>query len=209
MEKTFTAMAALSMLCAVQAFAAFQYNKTTPSKGSNNVIEGYFSFTSNTEIAIQALEGYIGTHGGETDAPVAEAIEWGYYNMETPGTLVAAKPDGLLGTFASGDQIGIYVKDANGQAYTSTDTRVAGYFFDTVEYHSSNQGANAHAGDDIFCIFNGNSFHPNGNSTSWLPSHYEYTIVATEAKGQPLPGTLLSIAAATAAIVAFRRRKRV
>ncbi len=191
------------LLAAAQVSAAYQYNGPADYGRSG----GYFTFTGagKTYLAFQSAGvrtesfffGVLADPIAGLD-PAAGFTDWGYYSIDDPGRLVSAQADGRIGAFDADDAIGIWLRDEDGDVYTSTDTRIDDRIF-----------GGSGRDDGKFCIYDQDGFvcDPLG----LLPaSHYEYSLMVTGffPSGQPLPGILASLLVSCGCGMAFMRRRR-
>ncbi|MGE4301676.1 MAG: hypothetical protein AB7F40_08750 [Victivallaceae bacterium] len=191
------------LLAEVPAFAAYQYNG--PADYGNSGV--YFTFTGagKTYLAFQSVgvrtESFF--FGLFSDPIVgldstAGFTDWGYYSMAAPGMLVSAAADGYIGAFDSEDAIGIWLRNADGTVYTSTNTKLADRIF----------GGSGQS-DGKFCIYDQDGF--TCDPLGLLPaSHYEYSLMTlgNPPAGQPLPGILAGLVVSCGCGMALMRRRR-
>ena len=102
-------------LLSLNLFAAFQYQVSGYGGG-------YFSFDGTTSLKMDRP----GVHKGLDYLFVKNSLvlgdnSWGYYLL-SDRKLVHVQADGFLGTFSSGDKIGIWIANESGEIFTSTNT---------------------------------------------------------------------------------------
>ncbi len=172
-------------LLSLNLFAAFQYQVSGYGGG-------YFSFDGTTSLKMDRS----GVHKGLDYLFVKNSLvlgdnSWGYYLL-SDRKLVHVQADGFLGTFSSGDKIGIWIANESGEIFTSTNTGNQDYTF----------GKSGSSGDD-FCLYQGSA------GIFLTPSHWEYQLSETAApSGQPLPGVLASLLIGGGVAYLARRRKK-
>ena len=172
-------------LLSLNLFAAFQYQVSGYGGG-------YFSFDGTTSLKMDRP----GVHKGLDYLFVKNSLvlgdnSWGYYLL-SDWKLVHVQADGFLGTFSSGDKIGIWIANESGEIFTSTNTGNQDYTF----------GKSGSSGDD-FCLYQGSA------GIFLTPSHWEYQLSETAApSGQPLPGVLASLLIGCGVAYLARRRKK-
>lgn len=191
--KKFT-LTLLALLGGVSAFAAFQY--TQVGTGENSYPLGTFHFTSDQywRITVSGQPGF-GSVAGITDM--------GYYNVNNKVLVSAGGNKDLLGNFKSGDEIGLWLRDGNGNLFTSSDIGIgtaSGAVFDGgrgIQIFYTNEFGNA---NDAY----------NFQITSMAGASSD--LASPAPSGQPLPGviaTLLLGGGAAAAAAVRKRRKSV
>ena len=182
----------MSMLCCcVSTFAAYQYN----TKGNQVSL----SFDSTTTVAFD-----VGRSGKDKDHENfidrgEGVVDYGWYNLETGAT--GSFANGASATFSENDRIGLYVKDSNGNIYTSTKS-VKNTSLGTdliwgksdvktgdIAIYGGNKGSN---GTHEYYVFKVNTANANGKTPS----------------GQPLPGIIATLLVGSGTLVYLKKRKK-
>ena len=191
MRKKITLLSVVCFIAALSADAAYQYN----NKGN----QGWLTFDSATTVAFD-----LGTSGKDKDhenfIDRGEGIaDYGWYNLETGET--GSFANGANATFSENDRVGFYVKDNEGNIYTSTrrvqnsnlgsdliwgkSSMVDG----AIALYGGNKGSN---GTHEYYVFKVNNANANGKTPS----------------GQPLPGIIATLVVGGGAIVYLKKRKK-
>ena len=181
------------MLCfSVSLTAAYQY-KT----GGNGA---WLTFDSNTTVAFDLSrsgkdkdqENYIDRGNGIAD--------YGWYNLDTGAT--GSFSEGMPATFNENDRIGLYVKDNEGNSFTSTKKATntelgtdvswgkADEIDGSIAIYGGNKGSN---GTHEYYVFKVNTANASGKTPS----------------GQPLPGIIATLVVGGGAVVYLKKRKKI
>ena len=186
--KKFLLIAAVCSL-AVSAMGAYQYEK----KGN----EGWLTFDETTTIGFD-----LGRSGKDKDHENfidrgEGVVDYGWYNLDTGAT--GSFDNGMSATFSATDRIGLYVKDSNGNVYTSTkapnsadEHAIWGKADDvdgSIALYGGNKGSNGTHEYYVFKVSTANT----GNKT---PS------------GQPLPGIIATLVLGGGTALYLKKRKK-
>ena len=177
--------------CGVQLMAAYQY------KVKDN--QGMVTFDSETTLAFDVdRSGKEKNHENFIDRGNGVA-DFGWYNIETGET--GSFSNGLSATFSENDSIGFYVKDNNGQVFTSTKLGKDINIGDDVIWGKSKiiDGMLGIGGGDMgsngtkeFYVFKINTANASGQTPS----------------GQPLPGIVATLLLGGGTLVYLKKRKK-
>ena len=183
--------ALMFFVCGVQLMAAYQY------KVEAN--QGWVTFDSETTLAFDVdRSGKEKNHENFIDRGNGVA-DFGWYNIETGET--GSFSNGLSATFSENDSIGFYVKDNNGQVFTSTKLDKDIKIGDNVIWGKSkiidgmlgigggNMGSN---GTKEFYVFKINTANASGQTPS----------------GQPLPGIIATLLLGGGTLAYLKKRKK-
>lgn len=183
----------VSLLMSFAAFsvmAAYQYEK----KGN----QGWLTFDSETTVAFDLTRsGKDKDHENFIDRGEGVA-DYGWYNLETGET--GSFDNGLSATFTADDRIGFYVKDNEGNVFTTTKSvsnaalgenivwgKVAKV--DDISVYGGNKGSN---GTHEYYVFKVNTANANGKTPS----------------GQPLPGIIATLLVGGGTLAYLKKRKK-
>ena len=182
----------LSMLCCcVSTFAAYQYN----TKGNQVSL----SFDSSTTVAFD-----LGRSGKDKDHENfidrgGDVADYGWYNLETGE--IGSFANGATAKFSENDRIGLYVKDNEGNIYTSTKSvgnsslgsdliwGKANVIEESIAIYGGDKGSN---GTHEYYVFKVNTANANGKTPS----------------GQPLPGIIATLLVGSGTLVYLKKRKK-
>ncbi len=201
----------LFLLCVSACVFAYEYNGGTFQYHSDNVSgtsNGYVTFTGATNLYFTETQIFTGTvtkgKNTYTDS-MPSIVSWGAYKTDSPTSLITAGKNGFVGTFSASDTLGIWMRSAEGNIYTSTATGVSGQTFAKGAWHQYSETSPIN-----FCLYDDVTFNVPGSSFNYTASHFEYTLGSGDAplSGQPLPGVLASILVGGAGLWAVRRRSR-
>ena len=174
------------MALSMQAFAAYQYN--------TNGNQTYLTFDSNTSLSLDVTRsGKTNDHENFIDKGEG-IVDYGWYNLNTNES--GSFKDGASFTFTENDKISVWVKDTQGNTYSST--KEPSEFIwgksDTndgiLKVYGGNKGSN---GSHEYYVFSVKTVNPNNGST---PS------------GQPLPGILGTLLVGGTGIWYLKNRKK-
>ena len=182
----------LVVLCFnVSLFAAYQYN----TKGN----QGWLTFDSSTTVAFDlSRSGKDKEHENFIDRGEGVA-DYGWYNLKTGET--GSFVNGSSATFSESDRIGLYVKDSNGQVYTSTKS-----------VGNSNLGGEVIWGksrvvDGSIAVFGGN-MGSNGTHEYYVFQVNTVNASGKTPSGQPLPGIIATLVVGGGTLVYLKKRKK-
>ena len=177
---------------AISAMAAYQYE----TKGN----QGWLTFDSETTVAFD-----LGRSGKDKDhenfIDRGEGVaDYGWYNLDTKesGSFV----DGMSATFNEGDRIGFYVKDNEGNIFTSTKSAKVPDLGNNLVW------GKADAVDGSLNLYGGNK----GSNGSH--EYYVFKINTANASktqtpsGQPLPGIIATLIVGGGALAYMKKRKK-
>lgn len=180
----------LLVLSTVSAMAAYQYE----TKGN----EGWLTFDSETTISFGLTRsGKDKDHENFVDRGNGVA-DYGWYNMETGES--GSFAHGATATFNENDKIGLYVKDNEGNVFTSSKkAEINGMEGDIVwgkvdksdeiALYGGNKGSN---GTHEYYVFKVNTVDANNKTPS----------------GQPLPGIIATLLVGGVSLVYLKKRKK-
>ena len=180
----------VAVFAALPMMAAYQYN----TKGN----QGWLTFDADTTVAfVLSRSGKDKDHENFIDRGNGVA-DYGWYNMDTGAT--GSFANGLTATFSADDSIGLYVKDNDGNIFTTTKDAKADIEGDIVWGKSSlvdgslalyggNKGSN---GTHEYYVFQVNTANANGKTPS----------------GQPLPGIIATLVVGGGTILYLKKRKK-
>ena len=177
--------------CSFSLMAAYQYE----TKGN----QGWLTFDSATTVSFE-----LGRSGKDKDhenfIDRGEGIvDYGWYNLETGAT--GSFLNGASATFSETDSIGLYVKDSQGNIYTTTkkvknddlgENLIWGHsklVDGEVALYGGNNGSN---GTHEYYVFKVSTANANGKTPS----------------GQPLPGIIATLVIGGGAVVYLKKRKK-
>ena len=181
------------MVCfCVSLMAAYQYE----TKGN----QAYLVFDSTTTVAFDlSRSGKDNDHENYIDRGNGIA-DYGWYNIETGET--GSFSEGMPATFNENDKIGLYVKDNEGNIYTSTKKSTntelgkdviwgkADEVEGSIAIYGGNKGSN---GTHEYYVFKVNTANASGKTPS----------------GQPLPGIIATLVVGGGAVVYLKKRKKI
>jgi hypothetical protein len=179
----------------VSVMAAYQYN----TKGN----QLWLTFDSSTTVAFDvSRSGKTNDHENFIDRGEGIA-DYGWYNLETGTT--GSFLNGASATFSTTDRVGLYVKDANGNVYTSTKPGKQGDIPSSlgkdilwgksnevdgsIALYGGNKGSN---GSHEYYVFKVNTVNTNNKAPS----------------GQPLPGIIATLVLGGGTLVYLKKRKK-
>ena len=181
----------VAFLLALPVMAAYQYQ----SKGN----QGWVTFDSNMTLSFDlSRSGKDKDHENFIDRGEG-VVDYGWYNMETGET--GSFLNGAEATFRENDKIGLYVKDNQGQVFTTTKSvNNANLGNDVVWGHSGlvdgalalyggNKGSN---GTHEYYVFQVSTNNTNGKTPS----------------GQPLPGIVATLLVGGGTVLYLKKRKK-
>ena len=191
MKMRFVALFAFSLF-ALPLMAAYQYE----TKGN----QGWLTFDSDTTLSFD-----LGRSGKDKDHENfidrgEGVVDYGWYNMDTGAT--GSFLNGATATFSENDRIGLYVKDNEGQVFTTTKSVINSNLGEDIVWGKSSlvDGSLALYGGDkgsngtheyyVFQVSTGN------NTNGKTPS------------GQPLPGIIATLLVGGGTIVYLKKRKK-
>ena len=175
---------------AMPVMAAYQYN--------SNGNQGWLTFDSDTTLAFDlSRSGKDKDHENFIDRGEGVA-DYGWYNMDTGSS--GSFANGATATFSENDRIGLYVKDSNGNIYSSTKSAKADLGGEIVwgkadvvdgalALYGSNKGSN---GTHEYYVFQVNTGNANGKTPS----------------GQPLPGIIATLVVGGGTLLYIKKRKK-
>ena len=180
-----TLILTLCLFC-LQAFSAYQYN--------TNGNQSWITFDSTTDLYFSVeRSGKTNDHQNFIDEGNGIS-DWGWYNLNTNES--GSFKDGLSHSFTENDKIALWVKDSNGNTYSSTKEPS-----DFIWGKSDTK-------NDIFKVYGGNK----GSDGS----HEYYVFKLTTApgnnttpSGQPLPGIIATLLVGGVGIYYLKNRKRI
>ena len=190
MKKCFL-ISLLAGLVSFSAMAAYQYEAT----GN----QGWLVFDSETTVAFDlARGGKDKDHENFIDRGEGIA-DYGWYNLENGET--GSFANGASATFSENDRVGFYVKDNEGNIYTSTK-----------KVTNSNLGSDLIWGkssmvDGAIALYGGNK---GSNGTH---EYYVFSVNTANANnktpsGQPLPGIIATLVVGGGALFYLKKRKK-
>jgi hypothetical protein len=179
----------------ISLMAAYQYN----TKGN----QLWLTFDSSTTVAFDvSRSGKTNDHENFIDRGEGIA-DYGWYNLETGTT--GSFLNGASATFSTTDRVGLYVKDANGNVYTSTKPGKQGDIPSSlgkdilwgksnevdgsIALYGGNKGSN---GSHEYYVFKVNTVNTNNKAPS----------------GQPLPGIIATLVLGGGTLVYLKKRKK-
>ena len=180
----------LFTLCSISTLtAAYQYE----TKGN----QLWLTFDSSTTVAFDlGRSGKDKDHNNFIDRGEG-VVDYGWYNLDTNAT--GSFDNGMSATFSETDRIGLYVKDSNGNVYTSTkapnsadEHAIWGKADDvdgSIALYGGNKGSNGTHEYYVFKVSTANT----GNKT---PS------------GQPLPGIIATLVLGGGTALYLKKRKK-
>ena len=179
----------------VSLMAAYQYN----TKGN----QLWLTFDSSTTVAFDvSRSGKTNDHENFIDRGEGIA-DYGWYNLETGTT--GSFLNGASATFSTTDRVGLYVKDANGNVYTSTKPGKQGdipsSLGDDILWGKSNEV------DGSIALYGGNK-GSNGSHEYYV---FKVNTANTNNKapsGQPLPGIIATLVLGGGTLVYLKKRKK-
>ena len=182
----------LFLLCGMSSLmAAYQYN----IKGN----QGWLTFDSATTVSFDlSRSGKDNDHENFIDRGEGIA-DYGWYNMDTGAT--GSFLNGSSATFSESDRIGFYIKDNQGQVFTSTKSvEIAALGNDIVWGKSS-------VVDGALAVYGGNK---GSNGTH---EYYVFQVSTANANGktpsgQPLPGIIATLVIGGGTVVYLKKRKK-
>ena len=179
----------------ISLMAAYQYN----TKGN----QLWLTFDSSTTVAFDvSRSGKTNDHENFIDRGEG-IVDYGWYNLETGTT--GSFLNGASATFSTTDRVGLYVKDANGNVYTSTKPGKQGDIPSSlgkdilwgksnevdgsIALYGGNKGSN---GSHEYYVFKVNTVNTNNKAPS----------------GQPLPGIIATLVLGGGTLVYLKKRKK-
>ena len=181
----------LFLLCSsVSLMAAYQYE----TKGN----QGWLTFDSETTISFGLTRsGKDKDHENFVDRGNGVA-DYGWYNMETGES--GSFANGATATFNENDKIGLYVKDNEGNVFSSTKKAdingMEGDIVwgktdksDEIALYGGNKGSN---GTHEYYVFKVNTVNANNKTPS----------------GQPLPGIIATLLVGGGTVIYLKKRKK-
>ena len=183
----------LAMLCGFgSVMAAYQYE----TQGNQVTL----TFDSSTTLAFDlGRSGKDNDHENFIDRGEG-VVDYGWYNLETGE--IGSFANGASATFTEKDKIGLYVKDSNGNIYTSTKSVTnstlgsdliwgkANVIEESIAIYGGDKGSN---GTHEYYVFKVNTANANGKTPS----------------GQPLPGIIATLLVGGGTIVYLKKRKKI
>jgi hypothetical protein len=182
------------MALMASAMAAYQFN----TKGN----QGWLTFDSKTTVAFD-----LGRSGKDKDHENfidrgEGVVDYGWYNLETGES--GSFANGAAATFNENDRIGLYVKDNNGEVFTSTKSVGKADLGKNVSWGKSDLV------DGAIAVYGGNK---GSNGTH---EHYVFQINAANAaagnsktpSGQPLPGIIATLLVGGGTLIYLKKRKK-
>lgn len=177
--------------CTLSLMAAYQYN----TQGN----QGWLTFDSSTTVSFDlSRSGKDNDHENFIDRGEGIA-DYGWYNLENGET--GSFANGASATFSENDRVGFYVKDNEGNIYTSTK-----------KVTNSNLGSDLIWGkssmvDGAIALYGGNK---GSNGTH---EYYVFSVNTANANnktpsGQPLPGIIATLVVGGGALVYLKKRKK-
>ena len=177
--------------CTLSLMAAYQYN--------TNGNQGWLTFDSSTTVSFDlSRSGKDKDHENFIDRGEGIA-DYGWYNLENGET--GSFANGASATFSENDRVGFYVKDNEGNIYTSTK-----------KVTNSNLGSDLIWGkssmvDGAIALYGGNK---GSNGTH---EYYVFSVNTANANnktpsGQPLPGIIATLVVGGGALVYLKKRKK-
>ena len=177
--------------CTLSLMAAYQYN----TQGN----QGWLTFDSSTTVSFDlSRSGKDNDHENFIDRGEGIA-DYGWYNLENGET--GSFANGASATFSENDRVGFYVKDNEGNIYTSTKTVT-----------NSNLGSDLIWGkssmvDGAIALYGGDK---GSNGTH---EYYVFSVNTANANnktpsGQPLPGIIATLVVGGGALVYLKKRKK-
>ena len=179
------------LLATLPGMAAYQYN----TKGN----QGWFTFDSDTTLAFDvSRSGKDKDHENFIDRGEGIA-DYGWYNIDTGAS--GSFKNGNVAEFTENDRIGLYVKDSQGNIYTTTkkvknddlgENLIWGHsklVDGEVALYGGNNGSN---GTHEYYVFKVSTANANGKTPS----------------GQPLPGIIATLVIGGGAVVYLKKRKK-
>ena len=177
--------------CTLSLMAAYQYN----TQGN----QGWLTFDSSTTVSFDlSRSGKDNDHENFIDRGEGIA-DYGWYNLENGET--GSFANGASATFSENDRVGFYVKDNEGNIYTSTQ-----------KVQNSNLGSDLIWGkssmvDGAIALYGGNK---GSNGTH---EYYVFSVNTANANnktpsGQPLPGIIATLVVGGGALVYLKKRKK-
>lgn len=171
-------------LFCVQLFSAYQYN--------TNGNQTWLTFDSSTSLSLEVYRsGKTNDHENFIDN--GEGIsDYGWYNLNTNES--GSFKDGTSFTFNENDKISLWVKDVQGNTYSSTKN-TSNFIWGKSDIK-----------DDVFKVYGGNK-GSNGSHEYYV---FKVTTVSTSDKtpsGQPLPGIIATLIVGGAGITYLKKRK--
>ena len=188
--KKFLLIAAVCSL-AVSAMGAYQYEK------KDN--QGWLTFDSQTTVAFDlARSGKDKDHENFIDRGEGVA-DYGWYNLETGET--GSFLDGASATFNENDRIGFYVKDNDGNVFTTTRKVRIPALGDDVTWGKINKS------EDDITVYGGNK-GSNGTHEYYIFKVSTANANGKSPSGQPLPGIIATLIIGGGAAVYLKKRKK-
>ena len=181
----------LFLLCNVSLMAAYQYN----TQGN----QSWLTFDASTTVSFEASRsGKDKDHENFIDRGEG-IVDYGWYNLETGAT--GSFLNGASATFSETDSIGLYVKDSQGNIYTTTkkvENDALGK--DLIWGHSK-------LIDGEVALYGGN------NGSNGTHEYYVFKVSTANANGktpsgQPLPGIIATLVIGGGAVVYLKKRKK-
>ena len=171
-------------LFCVQLFSAYQYN----TKGNQT----WLTFDSATNLYFDvSRSGKTNDHENFIDKGEGIA-DWGWYNLNTNES--GSFKDGTSFTFNENDKISLWVKDVQGNTYSSTKN-TSNFIWGKSDIK-----------DDVFKVYGGNK----GSNGSH--EYYVFKVTTAPSKnespsGQPLPGIIATLIVGGVGITYLKKRK--
>ena len=177
--------------CSFSLMAAYQYN----TKGN----QGWLTFDSATTVSFE-----VGRSGKDNDhenfIDRGEGIaDYGWYNLVTGET--GSFANGASATFNENDRVGLYVKDSEGQIFTTTKSVKNDDLGKNLIWGKSDEK------DGAISLYGGNK---GSNGTH---EYYVFQVSTANANGktpsgQPLPGIIATLIIGGGAAVYLKKRKK-
>ena len=181
----------VAVFAALPIMAAYQYN----TKGN----QGWLTFDADTTVALDlSRSGKDKDHENFIDRGNGVA-DYGWYNMDTGAT--GSFANGLTATFSENDRIGLYIKDNEGQVFTSTKSSGGAELDGDIDWGKSG------IVDGSIAIYGGNK---GSNGTH---EYYVFKISTANAdgktpSGQPLPGIIATLVVGGGTVLYLKKRKK-
>ena len=181
----------LFLLCNVSLMAAYQFE----AKGNQT----WLTFDASTTVSFEASRsGKDKDHENFIDRGEG-IVDYGWYNLETGAT--GSFLNGASATFSETDSIGLYVKDSQGNIYTTTKKVKNDDLGKNLIWGHSNLV------DGEVALYGGN------NGSNGTHEYYVFKVSTANANGktpsgQPLPGIIATLLVGGGAVVYLKKRKK-
>ena len=180
-----------ALLVALPGMAAYQYN----TKGN----QGWLTFDSDTTLAFDlSRSGKDKDHENFIDRGEGIA-DYGWYNMDTGAS--GSFLNGNVAVFTENDRIGLYVKDNEGQVFTTTKSVKNTNLGDDIIWGKSSLV------DGALALYGGNK-GSNGTHEYYV---FQVNTAANNNKtpsGQPLPGIIATLLLGSGTVLYLKKRKK-